>query len=394
MNLKKRSLTQLIIVLFVLLSGLIYAFYLRGLIDFKLLSVGDLNPYGGWSELKSAFTDVAFRFRGISRSTALTLSILLTSLLFGRFFCGFICPLGALQDYFSFLGNHLKINKLIVNEKTNSRMLLIKYVVLISALGLSILNFGHLISSFSPWLAFLNIILGFKLSIGTGILVMIIMASLFIQRPFCRFLCPLGAFQSLMSALGPFKIKSNHNCNGCYHCLQLCPIDIKRPFDNGELSPECISCLNCVERRCIKNHSGYSLMIFNKKIEVNRYILLGLIVFLAIYLLLPIANLSPQTSYNYFQGLLIDGRYFGTGVGFGGPIQVSVWIENNKISKIDILSHRESSGYFEEVFMIKSKEIIEKQGLYLDAVSGATASSRGFYSAVRSAVSQSIQPLN
>src|SRR6056297_3834563 len=109
MNLKKKSTIQITIFLFTILISLTYSLYLKDLINFKLLSFSDLNPYGGWSELKSVFTDIGYRFRGISRSVGLTASILLTSLFFGRFFCGFICPIGALQDFSTFLGSKLNI---------------------------------------------------------------------------------------------------------------------------------------------------------------------------------------------------------------------------------------------------------------------------------------------
>ena len=79
MRLKKRSLIQLLITSFIVLNFVTYGLYINDFIDFKFLSIGDLNPYGGWSALKSSFTEVAFRFRGITKPIALTISIVVTA---------------------------------------------------------------------------------------------------------------------------------------------------------------------------------------------------------------------------------------------------------------------------------------------------------------------------
>lgn len=111
MRLKKRSLIQLLITSFIVLNFVTYGLYINDFIDFKFLSIGDLNPYGGWSALKSSFTEVAYRLRGITKPIALTISIVVTATLFGRIFCGYICPIGAMQDFFKFLGSRFGIKE-------------------------------------------------------------------------------------------------------------------------------------------------------------------------------------------------------------------------------------------------------------------------------------------
>ena len=391
MNLKKRSIIQITIFILTILISLTYSLYLKDLINFKLLSFGDLNPYGGWSELKSAFTDVGYRFRGISKSTALTSSILLTSLFFGRFFCGFICPIGALQDFFSFIGNRLSIKKITVKDKINRKLILIKHFVFITALILSILGLGSLISPYSPWLAFLNLSMGLSFTLGTYILIAILVVSLLVTRTFCRYLCPLGAFQSLLYAAGFFKVKNSSKCKVCNYCLKECPVEIKSPYESGEVSPECLSCLKCVDNTCIRDDYTYSINIFNRKLNKNKYIAFSLIVFISIYSFLPLINISDYNQDISTFGTLKDGSYIGTGVGFGGPLRIKLTVDNGKIKNIEVVNHSESTGYYEEVFKMKRREIIENQSLSIDTVSGATATSRGFFSAVKSAVSQSLE---
>ena len=85
-----------------------------------------------------------------------------------------------------------------------------------------------------------------------------------------------------------------------------------------------------------------------------------------------------------------EGVFIGTGIGFGGPIQVEVKVKDNRITEIKPINHSETLGYYEEVFRNISKEIVETQSLSIDTISGATVTSRGFLNAVKSGISQSL----
>jgi uncharacterized protein with FMN-binding domain len=90
-------------------------------------------------------------------------------------------------------------------------------------------------------------------------------------------------------------------------------------------------------------------------------------------------------------GQLKDGIYQGLGFGFGGNITVSTTVIENRITHIEIKGHRETQGYYEEVFKTMSKEIIGTQNLNIDTISGATITSRGFLSGVKSGVGMAMQ---
>jgi preprotein translocase subunit SecE len=158
MKLNIRSKIQITATLIVIISCLFYGLYIGGIIDFRIVSIGDLNPYGGWSALKAFFTDLSYRWKGFSRSIALTAGITAASFLMGRFFCGYICPIGAMQDFFKFAGNKLRLKEIKFSDKPE----LLKYLVLIIIIVLSILGMGNLISPLSPWLAYLNIFVGYQ----------------------------------------------------------------------------------------------------------------------------------------------------------------------------------------------------------------------------------------
>ncbi len=386
---KKRNIIQLLISTLVIINCLVYGLYINDIINFKLISIGELNPYGGWSEFRLLFTDVSYRFRGISKGIALTIAIGLVSLLLGRFFCGFICPIGSLQDFSRYIGKKLGIKSLRFPKGKHLKGEMLKYLILIILLVLSILGLGNLIAPYSPWTAYLNLLMGFNIQIGLVILIAILILSLFIKRVFCRFFCPLGAFQSLLYAIGPLKVNTNKDCNGCTNCLRDCPVDIEESHD-GIISPECINCLKCTEKQCIKGTSGYSVKFAGKKSNNNIYILASLILFISIYLFLPLVGFQrPMQSIGDLANME-DGIYTGIGTGFGGNIRVEVTINENEIIGIKTLEHRETSGYYQEVYKSVSRDIIESQNLNVDGISGATSTSRGFINAVKSGLGQSL----
>ena len=388
MNFKKRSIIQIAVTLSVACICITYYFYIQDFIDFKILSIGDMNPYGGWSALKSSLTDLSYRFSGISKSMALTMAVAITSLLMGRFFCSYICPIGALQDFFKYIGKVLNIKEIKLPRTKYFNSEILKYFVLAAVLVFSILGVGNLISPISPWLAYLNVFIGFNLQAGSLILIMIMLASVFFKRIFCRCFCPLGAFQSLLYAVGPIKVIKSNNCNGCMNCLKNCPVDIEYS-DDSIVSPECINCSECTSTTCIKGNDGFNYKFAGRKI--NHYMFKSILLFLAIYLLLP---LTPSTSTALSMSSLAnleDGTYSGLAIGFGGNIEVEVTINDNKIKNISTIANNETSGYYEEVFKEISIGIKETQSFNADAISGATATSRGYLNAVKDAVSKSIK---
>ncbi|MFQ5866596.1 MAG: RnfABCDGE type electron transport complex subunit G [bacterium] len=86
-----------------------------------------------------------------------------------------------------------------------------------------------------------------------------------------------------------------------------------------------------------------------------------------------------------------DGNYTGEGRGFSGPIRVGVTVQNHRIVKIIILEQQEVVEYWSKVRVKMPQEILEKQNIDVDVVSGATYSSKGLIEAVTNALEKGME---
>jgi polyferredoxin len=77
-----------------------------------------------------------------------------------------------------------------------------------------------------------------------AVLLLVALLSVKIFRPFCRFLCPLGALYSLLNRVSIVHIRTDAGCTGCGRCVSNCPMHADTPD-----SPECIRCGKCI-RAC------------------------------------------------------------------------------------------------------------------------------------------------
>ena len=181
------------------------------------------------------------------------LSILLLSTLFvGRIFCGFACPVGALQE----LVSKVKFKSDVKEQKkvktygnlSQKKASFIRW----GFLGLSI--FTSLILGF-PLLQLINPFLGFSfLRVETpNLLIMILplitliiifILSFFIYRPYCRFLCPFGAVASLTSRHSKYKYTRSPYCTDCELCEKICPTN---EASRESTKQECYFCGRCIE---------------------------------------------------------------------------------------------------------------------------------------------------
>ena len=170
----------------------------------------------------------------------LFLTVFISALIAGRVFCGYICPFGALQELL-----HLKRISLTIPPAWNRYLNKVKYVLLGYLLIRIIVTSQVILLGYTPFKV-LFAWGGTPLSIGLSIALAIL--SLVIYRPFCRYLCPLGAFLALVSRLSLFKIRFNSNCVNCLLCQEICKSGAITDSPPRIDSSECILCGECLEK--------------------------------------------------------------------------------------------------------------------------------------------------
>ena len=192
-------------------------------------------------------------------------TFIVCAVLLGRVLCGFICPLGFVQDVAHEARQALHIEGVSLNEKMYTVLRLVKWIMLVIFLGIGFV--GGNFCDFCPAAAISPALAGFKLSLGLGgfFMIIVIVSGFFKRRSFCN-ICPLGYILGLTHKASLFKLKKDAvACTECGACYEACPMGIKSIFTvregkKGELNkidvttPDCIMCGECV-RRCPENNA-------------------------------------------------------------------------------------------------------------------------------------------
>ncbi|MBD7910729.1 FMN-binding protein [Clostridium cibarium] len=330
-------------------------------------------------------------------------SAIIATMLLGRFFCGWFCAFGTFNDWIHLLSkNVFKIN-FKVNKKVDSILKYMKYVVLLMLIIVSWTITSNIFNNTSPWDAFAQITdfsyVITNLTIGFILLILITIGAFFVERFFCRYLCPLGAIFSIVSKISIFKInKPNDKCGKCRICTSNCSMGLPLYKMNYVRGGECINCLKCLEVCPRKNTHGN---IVNQDINPALASSVAIATFAGVYALsngtssvLTASGLASSTGIvsdsatsstpNYG-----DGTYTGTGTGFkGATTKISVIISDGKITSIDTISQGDTPSFYQKAIGTISKKIISTQSTSVDTISGATFSSKGIIEAVEAALNK------
>lgn len=180
---------------------------------------------------------------------------------FGRFVCGWLCPFGLLQDLLHKIPLFRKKKKLPYHEVLKYG----KYVVLF---GLVIIGSTFVFTGLAKVPAFCKYLCPSGTFMGAiplltanadlrgqisglfywkaAILVGIVLLSIKVYRPFCQYLCPLGAVYGWFNKFSLVQIRwEQDSCTNCMSCQKACPVDL--PPEKISVSTECIKCGKCVD---------------------------------------------------------------------------------------------------------------------------------------------------
>lgn len=210
--------------------------------------IGSLQAVLGSRDYKFSFYVVGF--------------LLFFGSLFGRFICGWLCPFGLIQDLLYKIPFFRKRK----NLPGHRALIWMKYIILVLFVILLPLLAVDIIGQGSPWfcqyicpsgtltagipLVLLNETL--KNAVGglfiwkISILVLIVVLALWVYRPFCKYVCPLGAVYSVFNPIALYRYQVDEStCIQCGRCQEACGMDIKVWEHPNSL--ECIRCGDCIK---------------------------------------------------------------------------------------------------------------------------------------------------
>ncbi len=336
------------------------------------------------------------------------IAIIPITILLGRFFCGWMCAFGSFSDFIYRISHRIFKKKFKLSEQVDAWMKAIKYIVLVMlAVDVWTLDITAF-STASPWDVFGMIATVGKapdfpyvitnLTVGFVIFIAIIVTSAFIERFFCRYLCPMGTVFALVSKLRVAKIKKpSAQCGGCRMCTNNCAMGIPLYKMDVVRSGECINCMKCITV-CPRGNADFTIA----KNDI-RPLMAGVATVAAmtgIYYtgdftanaaeiststITTVSQTSSPTSENQRYK---DGTYQGSGTGFrGATTTVTVVVSNGKIDAVNLDSYGDDRRFIGRAYSTVSQEIISSQSTSVDAVSGATFSSNGIMQAVADALS-------
>ena len=207
---------------------------------------------------------------------------ILLGVLLGRFICGFLCPFGWFQDLLHKIpGKKLSTAKL-KPLRYLKYVILVVFVILLPAFVTNSLGMGDpffckyicpqgVLEGAIP-LALANsgirAALGHLFTFKFTILALFIILSILFYRPFCKWICPLGAIYSLFNKVSFLKIQVDHEkCVGCQKCSRVCKMDVN--VVDTPNHPECIRCGECM-KACPTDAICYHYGFSNKKKADNE----------------------------------------------------------------------------------------------------------------------------
>lgn len=243
-----------------------------------LLSAASLHaicPFGGVETLYSFVSNGEYVKKIHSSSIILMSAVFFMTLLLGPVFCGWVCPLGAIQEWIGKLGKKIFKNKYnnFIPENIDSKLRYIRYIfvalILYNTAKAGILIFLNV----DPYYALFNFWTGEVALWAIISLIVVLIISLFIERPWCKYICPYGAVLGIFNTFRLFKIRRNQDtCINCNSCSKNCPMNIKVSESTAVLNHQCISCLKCTsENYCPVEATVEFKSSSNSTLKVKAY---------------------------------------------------------------------------------------------------------------------------
>jgi hypothetical protein len=282
---KKISTIQLIrrITLGVLLIGMTALTVLHQKMR-NIPSIDALDPFGGLETMMKFLAGGEFIKKIEPGNIVLFAGIVVLGFLVSRFFCGWFCAFGALQGVFGWIGKKIFRRRFIVPVKLDRVLRWMKYPALIVIIALTWSTGELIIRPYDPLAAYGHISAGpaalmSEFAVGSVILIIVLLLSALYERVFCKYLCPLGAFNAILSRIPIFRIKRKAStCISCSKCDKVCSMNVEVSKSDTINSPECISCMECVTA-CPTPEKTLVTTFWGKTLRTGTIVIIGFALF-------------------------------------------------------------------------------------------------------------------
>lgn len=247
-------------------------------------SIDALCPFGGIEAAYKFFAGGELLKKLAPSNIVLLVATVVLAVVLSRFFCGWLCAFGALQGAFGWLGKKLFKRTFTVPEKLDRYLRMIKYPLLAVILYFTWRTGTLVIRPYDPFAAYGHLSAGLgevwaEFAIGFVILVASMLLSMLYERAFCKYLCPLGAFNAILGRIPLFRIKRKAaTCISCSKCDKVCPMNIDVSHPGEVKSMECIGCLECVTV-CPTKVKSLETTLAGKPVKIGAIVAIGLAIY-------------------------------------------------------------------------------------------------------------------
>lgn len=235
--------------------------------DSGAASVDALCPFGAVETLLTWLVGGTMITKTHSSNFVLGVAVLAGVLLVGNAFCGWICPMGTVQDAMWRLGRWLHLPQLRLSERLDRGLRGGRFVVLGVVVAMSFVTGQLWFADYDPYVTIFGLLWIFEPSEGLlwGLVItaVVLAASLVLERVWCRYLCPLGAVFTVLGRFSFLRIRRNAaTCTDCTLCDRPCPVGVTVSKADPLVHPDCIGCLDCVTTCPVKGALAVSAPVF------------------------------------------------------------------------------------------------------------------------------------
>lgn len=215
---------------------------------FSSASLHAVCPFGGVVSIYNLIGSGTFVKKIHESSIVLMTIVFVSSLFLGPLFCGWICPFGTFQEWIS------KIGKVILKKKQNrlipfkidKYLRWLRYGVLSWVIYMTAVTGVLIFQDVDPYYSLFQFWTGEVALSGFIVLGSVIILSLFVERPFCKYACPYGAVLGVFNLFRIIPLKRNKDtCINCKLCDKVCPMNITISTAVNVRDHQCISCYEC-----------------------------------------------------------------------------------------------------------------------------------------------------